>query len=321
MWRRYTLLCLLVLFPFVSGAQFDLGNFGTPALNITLSPAHPSPGESVTASIDDYAGGLYGARITWTYDGIVLEDAANQRSIEIAAGAPGAPQTLQATLQLPQGGVETVSTTINPAYLDIIFEPQTRTPDWYAGRALPSLGSQVNATALLSAGSFYNSNNVVYTWRVDQKVLEGGPIRGGNRVSFVTPRGAGATVRVTATDLQGTVIASRAIRIQSVVPELHFYEEHSLYGQQQVPIDQDFTLVGNALTLQAEPYFLDTRVYNQPDVAQWEINSQDTDNGSNNPYEIALTRSGAAGRTVVNFHVRSLREVLQGAEEQITVNF
>lgn len=321
MWQRYTLLCVLVFLPLVSGAQFDLGAFGTPTLDITLDPAFPSPGETVTASIDDYSGGLYGAKISWTYGGALIPNTENQRSVEINAGDPGSTQTIQATLQLPQGTSQVVSRAISPVYLDVIFEPQTRTPDWYVGRALPSLGSQVNATALLSGKTNYDSNNVVYTWRVEQKVLEGGPIRGGNRVSFATPQGSGATVKVTAADLQGNTIASRVIRMQSVVPELFFYEKHSLYGQQHIPVTSSLTLIGNALTVQAEPYFLDVRFYNQPDIAQWEINSRKTDNGTSNPYEITLTRSGASGQTIINFHVRSLREVLQGAEEQIAVKF
>jgi len=53
MWQRYILLCVLVFLPLVSGAQFDLGSFGAPSLNITLDPAFPSPGQTVTASIDD----------------------------------------------------------------------------------------------------------------------------------------------------------------------------------------------------------------------------------------------------------------------------
>ena len=86
-------------------------------------------------------------------------------------------------------------------------------------------------------------------------------------------------------------------------------------------MDSNTPTIGNTMTIQAEPFFLDTRVYNDPDVAEWEINSLKTDNGARNPYEITLQRAVTAGQTNVNFHVRSLQEVLQGSEDSITINF
>jgi hypothetical protein len=242
--------------------------------------------------------------------------------VTITAGAAGTSQTLTALLQTPNNQEQTVSVTINPIYLDLIVEPQTRVPDWYQGRALPSYSSQINATALLHNGTtFLDPASVVYTWRIDRDPIEGGAIRGGNKVSFLTPRGRGPVLFVTAANIQGKTIASRAILLRTVLPEMLYYEKHSLYGQSTLPIKSAAALIGNVLTLQAEPFFLDTRVYNQPDIAQWEINSIATDNGASNPYEITLSRAGTNGRTMVNFHVRSLREVLQGVEASVTVNF
>lgn len=318
---RFILLFLLLCVPAVSGAQFNPGSMGGSVLSISLNPPFPSPGETVTASIENITQSTNGSQISWTYGGAPLTDATNRKTVEITAGAAGETASLVATLNLPQGGTETVQTTIKPVYLDIIIEPQTRTPDWYLGRALPSIGSQVNATALLNDGGTIAPNNIVYTWRLGQNTLADGPIRAGSRVSFDTPRGADAVLRVTAADLRGNVIASRSVLVPSVLPELRFYEKHPLYGQQQFPVKSNLALIGNSITVQAEPYFLDTRVYNQPDIAEWEINQRQTDNGANNPYEISLTRSGVSGQTLLNFHVRSLREVLQGTEKQISVNF
>ena len=320
---RVLLLALVILFPSaVVTAQFDAAQFGgTPQITITLDPTHPSPGDLVTASIDDYAGGVYGSEITWRYDGSVVESAANQRQIQFVASTAGSNTVVEATLQRPQGGAETLRAAVNPVYMDIIIEPQTRVPDWYIGRSLPSLGSQINATVLLNNGSFIDPQSLVYTWRINNKVIEGGPIRGGNQVAFPTPRGASVVVSVTATTPAGDTVAKRAVSVNIVLPELGFYEKHALYGMRYFPLTNSTPLVGSILTLQAEPFFLDTRVYNRPDVAEWEINSTRTDNSNDNPYEITLRSSGGNSRTDVNFHVRSLQEVLQGSEENITLNF
>jgi len=320
---RVLLVALVALLP-VAGvmAQFDASQFSdTPQVAITINPTHPSPGDLVTASLDDYAGGVFGAQINWSYNGASIGGAANQRQIQFVAGPAGSQGVVVANLTLPSGGVQTLQTVITPVYMDIIIEPQTRVPEWYTGRALPSLGSQINATVLLNNGSFIDPQNVVYTWRVNNRVIEGGPIRGGSRIAFPTPRGASLVLSVTATTPTGDTIARRAVDVNIVLPELGFYEKHALYGLRSIPTDDNATLIGSILTLQAEPFFLDTRVYNRPDVAQWDINSVRTPNESDNPYEITLRRSGSNGRTSVNFHVRSLQEVLQGSEERLTINF
>ena len=301
--------------------QLDLLGISNPEIGITLSPSYPSPGEVVTASLDDYAGGVFGAQINWSYNGEPILDATNERQIQFIASSAGVESIIEAELILAQGGSQIIRESIRPVFMDIIIEPQTRVPDWYLGRALPSLGAQVNATVLLNDGSFINPQNVVYTWRLNKNVLEGGPVRGGNQMAFSTPRGRSMVLSVTAADTAGEVIASRLILVNAVTPELAFYEKHTLYGQRQLPIDGQTSVIGNVLTLKAEPFFLDTRVYNNPDVSEWEINRQSTDNGIQNPYEITLQRGATSGQTLVNFHVRSLQEVLQGAEEAIVVNF
>lgn len=321
MLQRILLVCITFSVPFLVSAQLDLLGISNPEIGITLSPSYPSPGEVVTASLDDYAGGVFGAQINWSYNGEPILDATNERQIQFIASSAGVESIIEAELILAQGGSQIIRESIRPVFMDIIIEPQTRVPDWYLGRALPSLGAQVNATVLLNDGSFINPQNVVYTWRLNKNVLEGGPVRGGNQMAFSTPRGRSMVLSVTAADTAGEVIASRLILVNAVTPELAFYEKHTLYGQRQLPIDGQTSVIGNVLTLKAEPFFLDTRVYNNPDVSEWEINRQSTDNGIQNPYEITLQRGATSGQTLVNFHVRSLQEVLQGAEEAIVVNF
>lgn len=321
MWQRYCFVFVLCFLPLISGAQFGIGDIQSQQSSIVLNPAFPNPGDTVTATVNG-GSNVFGSQLTWTYNDEQVEGTDNQRSIEITAGGAGTNSTLSVTVTNPSGQEQVISALIKPLYLDLIIEPQTRVPNWYLGRALPSYASQINATALLHDGtSFLNPSTVVYTWEIDKNPIESGAIRGGNKVSFETPRGKGPVLVVTAADTQGITIASRAVLLNTVTPEMLYYEKHSLYGVSTQSIGSAAAVIGNVLTLQAEPYYLDTRVYNRPDIAQWEINSIETSNGVGNPYEITLSRSGVGGRTLVNFHVRSLQEVLQGTESQITVNF
>lgn len=301
-------------------AQFSTDSFVDPVSGIQLQPEYPQPEERVTATLTDYRGGSYGASITWVLDGKVIPEAENQREVVITAGKAGETQTIQAILTRVDGGREALTTVIKPAYLDIIIEPQTRTPDFYLGRSLPSIGSVVNATALISGKGFRNPD-LIYTWRLGQQTIEGGAIRGRNQVSFNAPRGESEVLTVQVADLDGTVISRRSILLPSVTPEVHFYEVNPLFGMSKKSADGGISLISNSLVLQAEPYFLDSRTYNDPSIIQWKLNNSNIENPSSNPYEITLQRTGVTGSAELLFHVRDTKQLLQGAQGTTHINF
>jgi hypothetical protein len=300
-------------------AQLDAQGIVSPELLLEAVPEFPRPGEVVTITINDYSGGTYGSNITWLYDGQIVEEADNRRSVVLNAGVLNTEVRIEAVLSKPSGGREVLSTTIKPVYLDIVIEAQTRVPDFYLGRALPSIGSIVNATALVNDGSF--RTDLVYTWRLNRQVLEGGPIRGRNQVSFTTPRGDTSVLSVQATEPNGNVLARRSVFLAAVFPTISFHEVSTLFGVKQKPIDGELILVGNTATIQAEPYNLDIRVYNNPDIAQWEINSSLSQNQGDNPYQITFQPTGLAESANLSFQVRDTTQILQGARDNIQVRF
>jgi len=300
-------------------SELDFYEMINPKLLLKVEPAYPSPGESVTITINDYRGGTYGSTITWLHDGKVVAEAENRRSVVVNAGELNNETKIEAVLSKPSGGKEVLSTTIKPVYLDIVIEAQTRVPEFYLGKALPSTGSMVNATALVNDGDI--RTDLVYTWRLNREVLEGGPIRKRNQVSFSAPRDTRSTLIVEAAEPSGNILARKTMSLPTVIPSLSFYEVSSLFGVSQKPIDQELILVGNTATIQAEPYNLDIRVYNNPDIAQWKINSSVSQNQGSNPYQITFQPTGVAESARLGFHVRDTTDVLQGARDNIQVRF
>jgi len=313
------LVTIAVTVPLAAWGQ-GIADFGVQS-TLDISPAFAQPGEMVTVSLNDYASGASGSQITWTFNGEPVPGTDNNRSIEVVAGELGSTDIIEARLIPTFGEPQSIRTELNPIYLDIIIEPQTRVPDWYLGRAMPSVSSQVNATAIVNNGSVIDPASLIYTWQLDRDLLDAGPVRGRNQMSFGTPRGSNFILSVSVSRSTGGIIARRALRVESVSPFLSFYEQHPLYGSSLFPTNTNTPIVGNTLTMHAEPFFLDTRVYNDPDIAEWEINGRETDNGARNPYEITLQRGATTGQTSANFHVRSLQSVLQGAEQRISLTF
>lgn len=288
-------------------------------LTIDTEPVNPSPLMNVRASINDYSLPVTVSSVTWKLNGKSLPEANNLRAINFKTGEVGSKTTVQATVSLTSGGTVTATKIIDPAYLDIIIEPLTRTPAFYQGRALPSVGSKVNLTALIN-GLAVSPANLLYTWRLNNTVIEGGSLRGKNKITATTPMGEKFLLSVDVSNTNGEVLTRRTIEVPSVAPEVHFYEVTSLQGMRMKSINAGFSLISESSTIQAEPYYLDLATYNNPEFLEWKIGGQKNNAASTNPYQITLARLGA-GSAKVSFQVRDLSQLLQGARGDFQVNF
>lgn len=310
----------VLLFPmFFIHAQSTNLQYGDQQATIDLEPLFPAPESTFTASINDYALPVQGVGIRWYVDGKELTDFTNVRTITLTNKKLGEKTTIKAEIPLPGGSAVNVVKIVTPVYLDVIIEPQTRIAAFYAGRALPSVGSTVNATAILNGSN--SSGNLLYTWRLNNTVLEGGSVRNKDTVTFTMPQGPYATLSLEVRTGEGEAIARRIFDITNHKPELVFYEVNTLYGLKQKALIGDTPLVGSSMTIRAEPYFLDVTTYNNPDHLEWKIGGTKTVNTSINPYEITLASQGGGGSTAIDFHVRNTVQLLQGAQGNFSVSY
>lgn len=314
------LLILLIFFvvPQITQAQYSgmSTNLNTaPAL--TTEPTYPSPGQEVTIAFDDFRGAMGAARLTWFYNGAAIKDAENQHTVKVTAPDAGNKATIKLVLDY-NGLIESYTTTIAPLYLDLIIEPQTHVPGFYIGRALPSIGSHVKVTALLGNGKLLG-NDYVYSWRINDVVFEGGPLRNVNKINFVMPQDRNSTLSLQVSTYNNVVVAKRTILLPLAAPELHFYEINSLFGLESRTL-KDFNFIANSATIRTEPYYLDSEVFNNPSILGWKINGSPVASDGQNPYEVTLERTGEPGDATLDFRVRSTVELLQGVDGRVNIN-
>lgn len=319
--RILLLLMFLSLAPQLSLAQISASGLSSPVQTdstLVVYPSYPSPFEPYSVTLNDYGGTIYGAEINWYRNNALIPEAFNQRSITLSAGNSGSKDIIRADLKSSTGS-QTLTTLVQPLYLDIIVEPQTHVPTFYAGRALASVGSTINVTALLN-GTATGASQYIYTWRINDAVFEAGPLRGRNEISFVMTQNKSSDISLLVTSLNGTPLAKRSLSIPSVTPKLLFYEVSTLYGIEPRTLNQEFSLISNSATLRAEPYFLSSTVFNAPNIITWDVAGQDMGVLSDNPYEVMLQKTGFPGTTNIGFHVRSTDILLQGAKRSIRVS-
>ncbi len=326
---KHLVLALTILFtPLLTSAQFDLStalnsinnNLGGSAPTIELQPSYPGPFSEATATINDFTEQHQASGVVWYIDGKKMEDKTNQREIDFVTGDTNVPMTLTAVLEIPGKNPLTIEHKIKPVYLDIIAEPQTRVPSFYKGRPLPSLGSEVNLTAVINGGQI-SPENLNYYWKVNNKVVESGSTKGKYKISFTFGYDAENIVSLIVSNGPGQVVARRDVLLPSVRPKMVFYEINPLYGPEHLPIKGSLSLISNAGSIQAEPYFLDILTYNQPSLTEWKIDGARSPNINPNPYQLTLMRQGGRGKSRVDFHVRSLDGALQGAQGSVNINY
>ncbi|MBP6924538.1 MAG: hypothetical protein KBC62_03930 [Candidatus Pacebacteria bacterium] len=312
------LLCFSFVTPLLVRAQISANTLLETNLSITSQPEYPAPRETTHLSLNDYGGAVYGASIEWYLNDKIIPGGTNKRSLDITVGDVGEVLVVEAILTRSDGSKATLSKTFDPLYVDVVVEPETHVPGFYTGRSLPSVGSTVYLTALLDNGAPMDKD-LVYLWKVNQTVLENGPVRGRNRISFVMPQDSYSVVSLQVAKPDGTILAKRSTIVSATAPQIHFYEVNALYGTEVRSLNA-FNMIGSGATLKAEPYYLDSQTFNNPNLLEWNIDKNKVGGDSNNPYNITLEKTGYPGKSTLDFHVRNTTALLQGARKSININ-
>lgn len=312
-------LCLFFISPYFVGAQFSANSLLETDLSVESSPEYPAPGETISFTLNDYGGAVYGADVSWYLNDNLIPGTTNERNIKIQAGAVGEEAVVKAVLKRSDSTSVTLTKSFTPLYIDIIAEPETHVPGFYEGRPLPSPGSTVRLTALLDNGTTLNPANYVFLWKVNQTVLEGGPLRARNTITFTMPQDSYTVVSLQVSKPDGTIVGKRSTIIPVTNPQIHFYEVNALYGIDSKSLSK-FNMIGNSASIIAEPYYLDSRTFNTPNVLEWKINNNKVLGDQVNPYAITLEKTGYPGRAELEFRVQNTTSFLQGARKGIEIS-
>ncbi len=300
-------------------AQFPSNFSQNNPSTLSFSPQYPEPNEEVTVTLNDYSIDTSGAIITWFIDGKEVTEAKNERQIIYIAGALGDSNTITALTVLPNGTTLRAEKEIRPVRIDMLIEANTQVPVFYKGRSIPAVGGEVQVTALLFTGAPGDPQAYSYRWKMDGKILGGGSRFGKNSISFTADFEREVLVAVDILDTDGSVVASENTYIPLVQPELYFYEVNPLRGISEIAMTNNFILVGDEIKVRAEPYFIDTSLFANNPLQEWKLNQKKIINPSPDQQELTLRRSGDRGSFSLEYHIRNLKQLLQGIKGAITI--
>ncbi len=310
---------LFFLLAFAAIPLFSLAQVGTSNLSLTLEPAFPEAGQIYSVKLDGYTQNR--ASLLWFVNGVEQGAYKNKNSMTTQAGGIGAVENITAKVTLLSGEVVTVKHTVTSNRVDLLIEADTVVPPFYKGRRLPSSGSTVHATALVFTKLQQPMSAFAYLFKLNGQTQNGGAIQGDNTFEF-TPSFENQTVlEVTVLNKNGVTIAQESQVIPIVKPELAFYEKNPLRGQLFTALSNPFLFIGDEITVRAEGYFMSKDLLGSDILRRWSINNKNVAADDTEPNELTLHKEGAGASSKISFHIRNLKQLLQGVEKAITINF
>lgn len=282
---------------------------GSVGVTLTSNPEFPGANSPVEISLDDYQLNTVGATITWYVDSVEQTAFKNSRSMTLTTGALGKKSVVSVVLTRSDAPQLKASLTLVPTEVHIILEANTYVPDFYKGRALPSIGSQVRTIAIVEDGTRSAPNVYTYTWSEENTILFGGPVKGKNVYEFTMPRYGTKRLFVDVADATGNTIGRGAVSLVATDPEMHFYEQSPLRGLSQKVVSDPLPFIGEETTIYGEPYFISSQMNTGDASFTWKIDGVKTNQNSAVPNAITLQRVGDSGATRVSLDIITNRQI------------
>lgn len=286
---------------------------------LVLAPQYPEAYQEYTVQIS--SPDTNWQLIQWFINGIEDIASKNKSSITLQAGAVGS--TTDITMKITRQGGSTIKRqhTVTPYRVDLIVDADTVTPPFYFGRTLPSSGSTIKTTALIFSKENHSLSGYSYVWKLNGKIQAGGIPNQDNTYSFIPSFEDEALLSVDVFNNSGQVIASKSQLIPIAKPELNFYEKNPLRGLSFTALADPYLFIEDEVTIRAEGYFMSRELLSKNVLMQWKINGKSVQNSENEEQEITLQKEGNTGRSKLSFHIRNLQQLLQGVQDDITIQF
>ena len=299
-YAAFTFVFLSIVLLSATAAHAQLG-FGE-TLTLSVMPRNPATGETVQVKAESLLLDLEAGELTWYVNGARNAPGAGVLETQVTVGALGSATNVRAVFL--QGGIEVSSAevTIRPTEIDLLWEADSYTPPFFAGRALPSAGTSLRMEALTrfrrADGTLIPPKDITFTWRRNGYVIADASGRGKYRATLASPPLFGTDIiSVEARSTDGSLSGEASARIPSIEPILALYENHPLFGvlyHRALGAQNTFPEVEKSFA--AVPYFADAG--SPADTAliwEWSVEKNAIGNDPSRPNEITVNAEGSTG--------------------------
>lgn len=322
-------LSLLSLFTAaVPATSFGQTNTIGSALEMTMVPENPEPGQSVKITLKSFSFDIDRATITWFINGQEKITGVGIKEYSTVAGKNGEKTTVKASiLPLDKSRTE-IEAFFIASSVDLIYESLSYTPPFYKGRAMnPNQGAVVVVAMpnlVNNAGQKISTENIVYSWKKDGKVQASVSGIGKNTFTFSgTVPIRDTTIGITVSTIDNTIFSTKEITISNYPPQIIFYENSPVYGiMMNKAVKNTVKMLTDEFSVLATPYFFSSGYATTPDLDYvWSLNNKTVGNQEiKNAFTVRQEKAGA-GTANIDLKINNNVRIFQFTTNGYTINF
>ena len=289
----------------------------TEALSVSISPQYPRPYQTITITPRSTLLNLTNGTVVITVNGTEVERGSGVITGYARMGGPGERATVRVTATV-DGQTQQKDLVIRPADVALVAEPLTTTHPFYKGAPLVASEGRIRLVAIpdvrTAPGTVVSPQNLVYTWRLGNRILEASSGIGKSVVDAVAPiRYRDVTVSVTVTTQDNAVVAYAQTTVAPVDPIIRIYRNDPLLGPLfDLAYSGNVTMNTEEETFRAIPYYF----AGNPSLV-WRVNS--VESGTERDITVRSTGTGI-GSAILSAQADG-SALFQSAESSLTVRF
>lgn len=296
-------------------------------VDISMEPNMPSPGQTVTISLQSYAVDIDASSIVWLVNGKNYNHGTGMRSIELTAPKIGGKTTIQAIIKDSGGREIKKGIVMNSGSIDIIWETDGYTPPFYRGKNPYSYQNKIKLIAIphisTDGKTEINPQNLVYVWRNNGKYITGDTNISSQSVTISAdnlPRPLDISVEVHTKDQKTSITKGVIIEPSKQTSEL--YEMNSLYGILfNKSLTDNVSLKNNEMNILAIPFGFKYNPSEKNLLFKWSMNGEEKEDLSRNQSITLKTKGDTDGSTDINLSIINPVQILQSADTALRVNY
>ncbi len=308
------LLCAL-LFALPASAQYSTQDA---PVSFILTPSYPRPYQQVTVSPRSSLIDLSASSVTISANGVVIQKGTGTQPASVTVGGSGDVTKITVSVLGPDGRTYTATSSVRPADVALVVEPDTTSHPLYKGLPLVASAGVVRLVAVpdlrTTARVAMDPTKLVYQWKLGSQVLTSASGIGRSVLVATAPiRYRDAVITLTVTSPDSSVVAEAKTTITPVDPITRIYPYDPLLGPDyDHALTSAFSLSGTEASFRVVPYY-----FSAPPTIEWSVGGRAQ--GAQQDITVRSTGSGAGSATL---EVRAkTTENLQSASSRTTLRF
>ena len=253
------LLPLFLLGNLANAQELGIPDFGS-EFETRVVPEYPGPNTKVNITTENYSTDLTRANFKWNIDGKLVLSGAGERTFSFATAGLGIRREVLLQVTSSEGRTFSKKFVFIPAVVDMLYQADSYTHPFYAGKAMPNSEGDVMVIALpifSQSGKRLSPAGLYYTWSRNFEPVTQASGLGKNTYPLKISSIFGETnVKVVVKNTDGSLGAVGLLVLKPSNPEVLVYVDAPLSGTiYSNPITNSIKLTGDEVSLRAVDYF------------------------------------------------------------------